>query len=197
MKYKSSQGLSPLGIVQSHGKASKLRKSLTGFTIIEVLIVLAIAGLILLIVFLAVPALQRNSRNTQRRSEIARMVGALQEGITNNGGQIPPYDSSMGPGWAPKIIRDIGWNTYATNGGDINYTYPPVVSTAPTTADTRNIYIWFGLSCTGTSAIDSTETASGDITGMTTTTNASSRKGAAIYWLEQTNGYWHPVCQEL
>jgi prepilin-type N-terminal cleavage/methylation domain-containing protein len=36
----------------------------TGFTIIEVMIVLAIAGLILLIVFLAVPALEREARNT-------------------------------------------------------------------------------------------------------------------------------------
>ena len=38
---------------------NKLKKSdKDGFTIIEVMIVLAIAGLILLIVFLAVPALQ-------------------------------------------------------------------------------------------------------------------------------------------
>jgi prepilin-type N-terminal cleavage/methylation domain-containing protein len=36
------------------------QKRQQGFTIIEVLIVLAIAALILLIVFLAVPALQRN-----------------------------------------------------------------------------------------------------------------------------------------
>jgi prepilin-type N-terminal cleavage/methylation domain-containing protein len=35
----------------------KLKKSDSGFTIIEVMIVLAIAGLILLIVFLAVPAM--------------------------------------------------------------------------------------------------------------------------------------------
>jgi prepilin-type N-terminal cleavage/methylation domain-containing protein len=39
------------------------QKREAGFTIIEVLIVLAIAALILLIVFLAVPALQRNARN--------------------------------------------------------------------------------------------------------------------------------------
>ena len=48
-----------------------------GFTIIEVLIVLAIAGLIMLIVFLAVPALQRNSRNTQRTND-ASLIGGLQ-----------------------------------------------------------------------------------------------------------------------
>jgi len=60
-----------------------------GFTIIEVLIVLAIAGLILLIVFLAVPALQRNSRNTQRRTEAARVLAITQENVNNSGGILP------------------------------------------------------------------------------------------------------------
>lgn len=69
---------------------SKLRKKSEGFTIIEVLIVLAIAGLILLIVFLAVPALQRNSRNTSRRNDVAALLGAYQEFVNNNGGVAPP-----------------------------------------------------------------------------------------------------------
>ena len=65
---------------------SKLNKSKKGFTIIEVLIVLAIAGLILLIVFLAVPALQRNGRNTQRKNDVAALLAAVSEfGNTNNG----------------------------------------------------------------------------------------------------------------
>ena len=36
-----------------------------GFTIIEVVLVLAIAGLIFLMVFLALPALQRSQRDSQ------------------------------------------------------------------------------------------------------------------------------------
>jgi len=66
---------------------NKLKRS-EGFTIIEVLIVLAIAGLILLIVFLAVPALQRNSRNTSRKNDVSRVLGAAQEVINNNGGSL-------------------------------------------------------------------------------------------------------------
>lgn len=57
-----------------------------GFTIIEVMIVLAIAGLILLIVFLAVPALQRNSRNTSRKNDVGRVSSALNEWASNNNG---------------------------------------------------------------------------------------------------------------
>lgn len=59
-----------------------------GFTIIEVLIVLAIAGLIILIVFLAVPALQRNSRNTQRTNDASMISAAVSECLNNNNGQV-------------------------------------------------------------------------------------------------------------
>lgn len=66
-----------------------LKNNKKGFTIIEVLIVLAIAGVIMLVVFLAVPALQRNSRNTQRRSDVARIGGAVTEFTQNNNGTLP------------------------------------------------------------------------------------------------------------
>jgi len=58
-----------------------------GFTIIEVLIVLAIAGVIMLVVFLAVPALQRSSRNTQRTNDASLISAAVTECLTNNNGQ--------------------------------------------------------------------------------------------------------------
>jgi prepilin-type N-terminal cleavage/methylation domain-containing protein len=57
-----------------------------GFTIIEVMIVLAIAAVILLIVLLAVPALQRNSRNTQRNNDAAQMAAAINTCLTNQNG---------------------------------------------------------------------------------------------------------------
>jgi prepilin-type N-terminal cleavage/methylation domain-containing protein len=57
-----------------------------GFTIIEVLIVLAIAGLILLIVFLAIPALQRNQRNNARNSDASRISAAVTECLSNRNG---------------------------------------------------------------------------------------------------------------
>jgi prepilin-type N-terminal cleavage/methylation domain-containing protein len=69
---------------------SKLKKTNNkGFTIIEVMIVLAIVGLIMLIVFLAVPALQRNSRNTQRKNDASSVAGALSTYISNSNGLLP------------------------------------------------------------------------------------------------------------
>jgi prepilin-type N-terminal cleavage/methylation domain-containing protein len=60
-----------------------------GFTIIEVLIVLAIAGLILLVVFLAVPALQRNSRNTSMKNDVQNVLGGITEFQNANSGAMP------------------------------------------------------------------------------------------------------------
>lgn len=67
----------------------QLDRSRTGFTIIEVVLVLAIAGLIFLMVFVALPALQRSQRDTQRRQDVSRVASALTQYQTNNGGNLP------------------------------------------------------------------------------------------------------------
>jgi len=64
-------------------------KDKKGFTIIEVVLVLAIAGLIFLVVFLALPALQRNQRDTQRRNDLGRAVTAVTNWSANNNGAVP------------------------------------------------------------------------------------------------------------
>ena len=55
-----------------------------GFTIIEVVLVLAIAGLIFLMVFVALPALQRSQRDTQRRNDMSRVSTSLTQYQTNH-----------------------------------------------------------------------------------------------------------------
>jgi prepilin-type N-terminal cleavage/methylation domain-containing protein len=87
-----------------------------GFTIIEVVLVLAIAGLIFLIVFLAVPTLQRSRRDTQRRSDLGRM-GSLLEGIASNGS-----------GDYPATILDA--NNMSNPSDGVRYTVTTVVPAA-------------------------------------------------------------------
>jgi prepilin-type N-terminal cleavage/methylation domain-containing protein len=65
------------------------KQSQKGFTIIEVVLVLAIAALIFLIVFLAVPALQRSQRDTQRRSDVGRLVTSVTNYVGNHQGSLP------------------------------------------------------------------------------------------------------------
>jgi prepilin-type N-terminal cleavage/methylation domain-containing protein len=61
--------------LKSHLKDRQKR----GFTIIEVLIVLAIVGFIITIVFLTVSAAQRARRNFQRRKDVAMLLAAVAE----------------------------------------------------------------------------------------------------------------------
>ena len=64
-------------------------KSKKGFTIIEVVLVLAIAGLIFLMVFIALPNMQRSQRDTQRRNDYAAFSANMTSYMTNNNGRLP------------------------------------------------------------------------------------------------------------
>lgn len=66
-----------------------------GFTIIEVVLVLAIAGLIFLVVFLALPALQRSQRDTARRQDVGKVVSALQSYMSDNKNALPTSTSGF------------------------------------------------------------------------------------------------------
>lgn len=60
-----------------------------GFTIIEVVLVLAIAGLIFLMVFVALPALQAGQRDTSRKSDVGSVAAAVTTYTNNNRGAFP------------------------------------------------------------------------------------------------------------
>lgn len=60
-----------------------------GFTIIEVVLVLAIAGLIFLMVFVAVPAMNRNSRDTARKNDVSLVSTAVTNYTGANRGAWP------------------------------------------------------------------------------------------------------------
>jgi prepilin-type N-terminal cleavage/methylation domain-containing protein len=64
-----------------------------GFTIIEVMIVLVIAGAIILIVLLAIPALQRSQRNTTIKNDASAVASAIQEYQGANNGKLPTLTS--------------------------------------------------------------------------------------------------------
>ena len=126
---------------------SKLQKSNTskaksGFTIIEVLIVLAIAGLILLIVFLAVPALQRNSRNTAIKNDVQNVVGGVAEFQAANNGATP--QSISGTGTIDYKLSSGGNPTSINIQGS---TVVSVVTSAPSEVPVGEIQVIIGQKC--------------------------------------------------
>jgi prepilin-type N-terminal cleavage/methylation domain-containing protein len=82
---------------------NRKKKLNEGFTIIEVMIVLAIAGLILLIVFLAVPALTRSNDNTDRKQAAGRIGSAINDYVSNNNGSAPTTAAELAT-----IMQDSG-----------------------------------------------------------------------------------------
>ena len=121
-----------------------------GFTIIEVALVLAIAGLIFLVVFLALPALQNSQKDTARKQDVGRVVSALQQYEADNNG-LPSSgmwyksDGSTSSGFSGYLgtLSQAKWvGVYPSfrlydPGGDANYGV--------------HIAVYLGQSCPGSS----------------------------------------------
>lgn len=131
-----------------------------GFTIIEVVLVLAIAGLIFLMVFIALPALQRSQRDTQRNNDISRFMTAVTQFQSNNRGKVPGTTASGGNGttWANFITNYLkaGGDTFedpdgtaytAEEKGKLSGTY-----SAPTSTFDHKLYIYAKATCDGENA---------------------------------------------
>lgn len=142
---------------------SKLKKENKGFTIIEVMIVLAIAGLIILIVLLAIPALQRNGRNTSVKNDASSLAAGISEYKSNNDGA------------APTTVAGTGTVTLSGAAGSANATVRVNGGTQPTAAnaaDATNVVVYrLSGRCNGNA------------------TQAGTARDVAIsYWVETAGG---------
>jgi prepilin-type N-terminal cleavage/methylation domain-containing protein len=131
----------------------QLKNKQKGFTIIEVVLVLAIAGLIFLMVFIALPALQRNQRDTQRKNDLSRAQTAINNYQSNNRGALPGTDNGAWNGFAGSYLR-AGGDTFSdpargdytmqvSNAASDTLTFPndsaPVYVSLNSTCDGENI----------------------------------------------------------
>lgn len=135
-----------------------------GFTIIEVVLVLAIAALIFLMVFIALPALQRTQRDTSRKDDIARVQTAINSYQSNNKGALPTNWTTF----VTSYLR-VGGDAFADPDGTA-YTISAQTANnfAPATFTSGRIYATAGATCSG----------------ETVTTGQGARKVAIQYKLE-------------
>ena len=78
-----------------------------GFTIIEVVLVLAVAGLIFAMAFVAVPSLQRSQRDNDRRDDMLTFVSEVKRYQTSNRGNLPGSGDTL-----PKqVVWSGDWET--------------------------------------------------------------------------------------
>lgn len=145
-------------------------KKQQGFTIIEVVLVLAIAALIFLMIFVALPALQRGQRDTARKQDVGAIASAINTYRSNHRGALTGLTAAtLKNDYVNNLSQlDVDGMTVGSVGS--------VVAAPAETDDTSSISL--GAKC-GTD-------------NNATRTGASSRQAAVVTRLEQGGLY----CQE-
>lgn len=116
-----------------------------GFTIIEVVLVLAIAGLIFLVVFLALPALQRGQRDTQRKQDLGRFMSQLTSYQSNNQGQLPTAWTATSPFVTNYLTNN---QSFADPSTGVTYVITAPTPTATAPAPTAGqLFVYVSASC--------------------------------------------------
>ncbi len=161
----------------------KLRK---GFTIIEVTLVLGIAGVILTLAFIVLPTLTRNQRDSQRKSDIMSYADSVKKFQSNNNRGGLPNASQL------YTVRDKYIGTFTDPDG-VDYilshnscgeanTKPGVVCANikldEDTFNTHKIYFVVGADC-GDSNLP--------------IKSANSRKAALVYKLESNENFCYAI----
>jgi prepilin-type N-terminal cleavage/methylation domain-containing protein len=128
-----------------------------GFTIIEVLIVLSLAALIMLIVFGAVPALQRNQRNAKRKHDVSMLLGEIYTYTTHNKGNLP---NSLDV-FVNKVLPDVNFGYYSKGQNESGEYYVSYViaddAIVLNKSNEDNLLVVAGAKCDGSNAIPSTD----------------------------------------
>ena len=138
-----------------------------GFTIIEVVLVLAIAALIFLMVFIALPNLQTTQRDTQRRDDLARFAAQITQYSSNNRGKVPAdeaawktflneYLNESHKDGSNAALNDVFVDPDGTPYEIGSYTALPSPYSAPAGQLDHKIYIYENAKCDGETPVAST-----------------------------------------
>lgn len=154
-----------------------MKKTEKGFTIIEVALVLAIGALIFLVVFLAVPALQRNQRNDARKRDISNVVEAVTDYNSNNPTQglqetwTPYEETSSGIKKGDYLGKYL--DTLSSNIKKVDILAQGNLPGAPDANTAEQIFVVKSSQCDGLHGVK----------------NAPGRKSAVVGTVENNKGY--------
>lgn len=157
-----------------------------GFTIVEVMIVLAIAGLIVLLVFKVIPTLNRSSRNNARRQDVSAILQAVSHYELNNSANYP---------------TDVNATLDGTKLGYYDLSQTQVVFTAQTNTAAVDKGPHTATDSHGNTPIDWVEIVNyakckDDGSGGTSKNGADYTNIVALYAIESGSGST-PKCQQL
>lgn len=148
------------------------RTNKNGFTIIEVVLVLAIAALIFLMIFVALPALQRGQANTARKNDMSTIAAAVNTYRTNTNGSLPTTYAQM-DSYVDNLSQvDLpATGTIADGAGSL--------TASAANLDTARIFIEAKCNTTKNAAVD-----------------GSTRQAAVLTVVETSAGNYATVCQD-
>lgn len=142
-----------------------------GFTIIEVVLVLAIAALIFLMVFIAFPALQRGQANTARKNDASAVAAAINTYRTNHNGTLPTTYGQISP-----YVDKLSQLTLPDDATSVGTGAGSITTSDNSELDTVKVY-------TGAKCDDNNEAVVG-----------SKRQAAVLTVLEISSGKYESFC---
>lgn len=179
----------------------RLKKVTTrdGFTIIETIIVLAIAGFMLMLVFEIIPTLDRSSRNNLRKQDVSAMLQAVSKWELNNSGGFP--------GNCGDTAGDL-CNAVPTGHNIDPFYYINLRYYDDSTQGNVEVTSWSAcssLSCTSVAnpnniqkvVISNYQKCDPLAYGQATSQGAGYNDIVALYTLEEDNGSTSPQCEDL
>lgn len=132
-----------------------------GFTIIEVILVLAIGSLIILMALVALPSLQASQRDTQRKTDYSTLEAAITSYTSNNRGKLPKTctDSISADGvpardteghcqFIATYIKDT-WEDPTKGYYNVSIAAATATTTFPATLEAGDVKIYTSATCDG------------------------------------------------
>ena len=140
-------------------------KKQKGFTVIETALVLAIAGLIFLMVFIALPGLRAQQRDTDRRTDVTAVIDSIKEYQTNNRGTLPENwnsfrveylsgDDFMDPNGTEYVLVSIQCSADGIDKDCKNYQLKNDLAKS-NFPNSYRMYVVTGATCSGEKAVKS------------------------------------------
>jgi prepilin-type N-terminal cleavage/methylation domain-containing protein len=155
------------------------QKQQKGFTIIEVVLVLAIAALIFLMIFVALPALQRGQANSARKSDAATVAAALNTFRTNKNGSLPTNFAALDPYIDNLAQLEVDQDSFRGTAAD---SAPAIITDQGTLEDELDhAMIYLGAKCDP---------------GKTGTVDGSAKQAAVVAVVETGAGQFDTVCSD-
>ncbi len=143
------RGFTPLETTNPSRKVQRLDRSVAGFTLVELLIVIVVIGILASLVLNNIQGAQGKARDSQRVTDISNLSSKLEEYHNDNGGYPNTFTAATLPGIDPEALKDPLGNSITINA-PVSDQVAAVAVAAPTATGASYKYIPYPTGCLAT-----------------------------------------------